>query len=140
MKITASRFIYVPEFVHDGVIEKEAFLPPARPRPFETSVIIHDENGPEWNVGKKIGALRTHPVSLVGSAEFTSEMASVANLNVEPHPTAISRNHANLKGWDEVDKLQRLVQAEAIASLSEFCIIPPNCERLEIDEERRLAR
>ena len=114
----------MPEYVHDGVIEKEAFLPPPHPRPYETSVIMHGNEGPEWRVGEQIGQSRKRPIPLVGSAEFSGEAIMAASLYMEPQPTTISRNHANLKGWHETDKMTRLMQAETIASLSEFCVAP----------------
>lgn len=124
MALQASRFIFVSDFFQDGVVDKEAFMPPPRPVPHETSVITHGNNGPEWQTGVRIGLKRKRPIVLVGSAEFSDTDAHYANLCVEPSPTTVSRNHANLKGWHASDKLVRLLQAEVIASRSIFIVAP----------------
>ncbi len=116
----ASRFIYVPSFVHGGRVEKEAFMPPESPRPYETSVILHDGGGIDWSVGRRIGFARKNPRPLVGAAEFSKMDAVLSDLEIEPKPSAISPNHANLKGWDETDKLHRIAQADMISMRSDF--------------------
>lgn len=117
-----SRFIYLQDFVHEGTVDKEAFMPPPNPRPYETSVILHRGESIDWTVGWRIGLDRSRPKMLVGSAEFDEVDASVSELEVVCAPSRISRNHANLMGWDEVDKMRRLAQAESIASRSEFAV------------------
>ncbi len=116
----ASRFIYVPNFVHEGRVDKEAFLPPESRRPYETSVILHDDTGIDWGVGRLIGQCRKIPKQLVGSAEFNEIDAVLSELEIQLAPSSISSRHANLKGWDETDKLRRLFQAEMIAMRSAF--------------------
>ena len=116
----ASRFIYVPSFVHDGRVEKEAFMPPESPRPYETSIVLHDDEGIDWGVGRRIGLGRKNPRALVGSAEFSEMDAVLSELEIEPKPSSISPKHANLMGWDETDKLRRIAQAEMISMRSNF--------------------
>ena len=120
----ASRFEYVPEFVHDGRVEKEAFMPPEKPRPYETSVIMHDTNGIVWHAGFQIGLGRKNPKPLVGSAEFSEMDATLAELEMVPAPSSISPLHANLVGWDETDKLRRIAQADEISRRSVFFKTP----------------
>ena len=124
----ASRYIYVPGFVHDGRVEKEAFMPPESPRPYETSVILHDGESIDWSAGYRIGLARKNPRPLVGSAEFSEMDAALSELEIEPKPSSISPNHANLKGWDETDKLRRIAQAEMISRRSNFMVAPEQCE------------
>lgn len=120
----ASRFIYVSEFVHDGRVEKEAFMPPENPRPYETSVILHNGDDIDWGVGRRIGLGRKNQRQLVGTAEFSERDAVLSELRIEPAPSSISQNHANLKGWDETDKLRRIAQAEMISMRSDFWVAP----------------
>ena len=121
-----SRFIYLQEFVHEGAVDKEAFMPPPNPRPYETSVILHKGTTIDWAVGWRIGLDRTRPKMLVGAAEFDDADVVVSELEVVCAPSRISRNHANLMGWDEVNKMRRLAQAESIASRSEFVAAAAN--------------
>lgn len=134
--IEASRFIFKPEFVQDGHVEKEAFMPPPDPTPPETSVIMHTGLPIEWETGYTIGSLRRKPLRLCGSAEFTEFDALMADLHLVPEPSKISANHANLKGWDEMDQLRKIWQADVIASQSRFVPSPNR----EIDNSRGVGR
>ena len=95
-------------------------MPPENPRPYETSVILHDGGSIDWGAGHRIGLARKNPRPLVGAAEFSEMDVALSELEIEPKPSSISPNHANLKGWDETDKLRRIAQAEMISMRSDF--------------------
>lgn len=118
--MVASRFIYLSRFVCDGEVDKEAFMPDPKTRPLETSVIMHGDEGPDWGTGITIGRKRKTPMELVGVADTSDVDVQHVGLYIEPQPSTISKNHANIKGWDEEEKLKRLLQAAHLAATCKF--------------------
>lgn len=119
-----SRFIYNPAYVINGIVGKEAFLPPFKPRPYETSVSFHLHYPVDWGRGRAIGAGRKVPVQLIGSAELDVHDIKIAHMTHDDAGMGPYPAHANIKGWDEFSELARYDQADALAQLASYEAAP----------------
>ena len=124
-----SRFIYDSSYVIDGIIGKEAFIPPLKPRPFETSVSFHPNCPVDWERGECIGRKRRVPVELVGSAELDILDIKLAGMTHDDTSEGPYPCHANINGWDEFDELVRYGQADELAQRASF-ESPPDMDNL----------